>query len=112
MGILHYGTERAELDDRALAHVQLLIVSKLRKQEAFLLSWTVEPQHGSGRISVWVDAGVPIGFRFDGSRAPAINRAWLEHMVEQSFTVTGTEVTSEAEFEAYAAASRATKDTA
>ncbi|MGG7465984.1 hypothetical protein [Plantibacter sp. YIM 135347] len=111
MGSFRYGANNAaELDDRVLAHVQLLIAAKLRKREGFMLSWTVEPEHGSGRVSIWVDEGIPLSFRFDGSRTPLINRAWLNHMIDQSYSVPGTEITSEADFEAHVAAQQTAAD--
>lgn len=91
------------MDDRILAHVQLLIVAKLRKQERFLLSWQIDPRQGSGRQSIWVDAGVPIGFRFAGSRSIQINQGWLEHLIDQSYTVGGAEITNEEEYESHTA---------
>lgn len=98
MGSLHYGSERLELDDRTLAHVQLVIVSKLRKNESFLLSWSVAPGRGSGRYSLWIDTGFPIMFRFEGSRVIRLNRAWLDAMMEHSYTVAGLELMPENEY--------------
>lgn len=95
MGSLRYGSEHLELDDRSLAHVQLAIVAKLRKHESFLLSWDVDPSRGSGRYSAWIDTGIPIVFRFDGSRPIAINRNWLDAMLERSYTVAGLEIMPE-----------------
>jgi hypothetical protein len=97
VGSLQYGNERFEMDDRTLAHVQLVIVAKLRKQESFLLSWTVDPGHGSGRVSAWIDCGLPIAFRFDGSRPIRINRVWLDAMMDRSFSLQGLEVPAEAD---------------
>lgn len=98
MGTLRYGTESLELEDRTLAHVQLVVVSKLRKGEGFLLSWTIDPSQGSGRFSLWVESGVPIVFRFTGSRPIAINRTWLEAMLDRSYTVAGLELMPESDY--------------
>lgn len=82
MGLLIYGpnSSEIELDDRLLAHLRLVIVSKMRNQESFALSWTVEADRGSGRESLWVHPAIPLRFRFFGSRPPAINRAWIDQM--------------------------------
>lgn len=96
MGTLTYGYGPGlELDDRTLAHVQRVVVAKLRKREPFQLGWTIDPQSGAGRVSLWIDAGVPISFRFRGSRHIEINRTWVERMIEQSYTLDGLDVQPE-----------------
>jgi hypothetical protein len=94
----HYGTDHLELDDRTLAHVQVVVVAKLRKGEAFLLSWNVDPEKGSGRYALWMETGVPIVFRYEGSRPIRINRAWLDAMMERSYTLAGLDLMPEGEY--------------
>jgi len=97
LGTLRYGSDTVSIDDRTLAHLQVVIVAKLRKNESFLLSGTIDPAHGSGRYAAWIDSGVPIFFRFDGSRPIAINRAWIEAMMDRSYTIAGLDVMPESE---------------
>jgi hypothetical protein len=84
LGLLIYGPMSAEIemDDRLLAHLRLVILTKMRNHEAFSLSWTMEPAQGSGRETLWVHPSIPLRFRFYGSRPAAINRAWIELMVQ------------------------------
>ncbi|MDD9151372.1 hypothetical protein PUY80_02190 [Plantibacter flavus] len=98
MGTLRYGNEALELEDRTLAHVQMVVVSKLRKGEAFLLSWTIDPAHGSGRYAIWIETGVPIVFRFTGSRPVALNRTWLQAMLDRTYTPAGLELMPETDY--------------
>jgi hypothetical protein len=70
-----------EMDDRLLAHLRIVIVSKMRNHESFSLSWTLEANQGSGRETLWVHPAIPLRFRFYGSRSPAINRAWIDQML-------------------------------
>lgn len=86
------------MDDRLLAHLQMVIGAKLRKGEAFLLSGAIDPERGSGRYAAWIDSGIPIFFRFEGSRPVAINRVWLEAMLDRSYTIAGLEVMPESEY--------------
>lgn len=83
MGLLIYGPAAAEIemDDRLLAHLRIVIVSKLRNAEAFSLSWSMDASQGSGRETLWVHPSIPLRFRFYGGRPPAINRSWLDLMV-------------------------------
>jgi len=39
MGILHYGANTFEMDDRLLSHLQLVIGVKLRRGENFFMGW-------------------------------------------------------------------------
>jgi hypothetical protein len=80
MGTLFYGDAKFEMDDRLLAHLQIIVSMKLRRSESFFLSWSAPHHEGGGRTSVWVDNGVPIRLRFSGSRPPTINREWAETM--------------------------------
>jgi hypothetical protein len=54
--------------------------AKLRRAESFFFSWNDEPTAGTGRSAIWVDASIPLYFRYSGSRPPALNKAWLEEM--------------------------------
>jgi hypothetical protein len=95
MGTLRYDGEAIEFEDRTLAHLQVVIITKLRRHEAFLLSWHVEQSLGSGRRSIWIDNGIPIGFSFHGGRPPALNRAWIDALMAASVTGAGLAVMPE-----------------
>lgn len=81
MGHLHYGTESFAIDDRVLFHLQVVLGVKLRRREAFFLSWRPGSQTGEGRHAIWVDNGFPIHFEYSGGRSPGLNREWIEHLV-------------------------------
>lgn len=82
MGTLYYGAARTavSVDDRTLTHLKVIITAKLRRNEAFLLSWNEKVETGGGRGSLWVHPGCDIVYRFDGSRTPEIDKALLEEM--------------------------------
>lgn len=96
MGYLVYdGTTRVEFEDRVLAHLQVVIVNKLRRREGFTMSWKEDVAAGSGRNCIWLDASLPLRFRFDGSKAPQIDRAWIERLAESASSSTGLVATDE-----------------
>lgn len=98
MGHLVYGFgSEYEFDDRLLAHLKVAITAKLRRQECFMLSWVIEARRGSGRVSLWLAPGVPLQFRFAGSRRPSLNKAWIDVMVQFSNSGRGLVVVSEAD---------------
>ncbi|GAB2978316.1 hypothetical protein GCM10027212_16770 [Actinotalea caeni] len=85
MGHLVYGCgSRHPFDDRMLAHLKVAITAKLRRQESFMLSWSVDAERGSGRRSLWLSPAVPLQFEFSGSRRPELNRDWIDVMVQFS----------------------------
>ncbi|MCS5723076.1 ATP-dependent DNA ligase [Herbiconiux sp. CPCC 203407] len=78
MGSLFYGGEyEIEIDDRALAHLQIAVLSKLRRGEACSFTWSVGKQAGSGRESVWLHEGVALRFRYDSAQAISLNPDWI-----------------------------------
>ncbi|NEN05401.1 hypothetical protein G3T36_05905 [Diaminobutyricibacter tongyongensis] len=97
MGTLHYGdaTSAIEFDDRLLAHLQLAIVTKLRRSESFVFSWDVGRGSGSGYNSVWMSPTVPIRFTYPAGKRGPINRAWVEALLHTANSVAGLRVVDE-----------------
>jgi hypothetical protein len=75
------GQVSLDLDDRALAHLQIVIGNKLRRGEAFAFSWAKDASLGHGRTTVWIHPGSTLVFSFHGGRAPQINRTWVEALM-------------------------------
>lgn len=94
---MYGGAQEYEFEDRTLAHLKVAITIKLRRQESFLMSWTNPAERGGGRLSIWLSPTIPITFRFSGSRAPELNRDWLEVLNNFSNTPRGLIVLSEKE---------------
>ncbi|HEY2643170.1 MAG TPA: ATP-dependent DNA ligase [Galbitalea sp.] len=97
MGKLLYGEAGIELafDDRELAHLQLVIGSKLRRRESFFFSWKSDPSYGEGRNSVWLDASIPLYFKYFGSKPPTINREWIDLLTQSANSAQGMQLMSE-----------------
>ena len=95
MGKFIYGTAAAsfEIDDRALAHLRIVIMNKLRRSEPFMFDLVMGD--GSGRRSFWMSPAVPIHFQFFGSRAPRINRFWVEELMAAASGPNGLGITPE-----------------
>ena len=82
MGKFHYNaTTRAEIDDRLLLHLQIVIGTKLRRGEAFPFTWKDDSSIGGGRTTVWVSASSTLIYRYHGSRMPSVNSQWLEALM-------------------------------
>jgi hypothetical protein len=83
VGELLYGSppERVQIDDRTLTHVRAVCMAKLRRNEPFAINLDYDPEHGGGRITLWLSPASTLAFRFDGGRRPAVNRAWLDALM-------------------------------
>jgi hypothetical protein len=83
MGKLLYSSTAMEIgfEDRALAHLQIVISAKIRRGEKFFFNWQDNISVGSGRSSIWVEPSIPLYFKFSGSKPVAINRAWVEALM-------------------------------
>jgi hypothetical protein len=94
MGKLVYGDGEysLELDDRLLAHLQIVIGAKLRRREAFYFSWVSDDDR---RNSVWVQHAIPLRYHYDDATAHAINREWLESLTISANGASGLTVTDE-----------------
>jgi hypothetical protein len=94
MGTLLYGsTFSIGLDDRVLAHLQLVIVAKLRRREAFTFTW-LNPD-SEQRFTVWLHDSVPLVFKYDGTVMPSINREWLELLTDSASSPQGMRLLDE-----------------
>jgi hypothetical protein len=95
MGSLTYDGLVVHIDDRVLAHLQIVIVNKLRRGENFLMSWKDSPDVGSGRSAIWLHPMVLLHFKFEGSRVPSINEEWLAELAHSADSSRGLIVTTE-----------------
>lgn len=96
MGKLIYeGSVRAEFDDRLLSHLQVVIGTKLRRNEPFYFTWNGDVSTGVGRTTVWVHAGANLVFTYYGGRPARINRTWLEALMRTANSPAGLQVVAE-----------------
>jgi hypothetical protein len=97
MGTLIYGHGdlSVDFDDRTLAHLQMVIGTKLRRRESFLLSWSEDGQESELRTSIWLDSSVPLYFRYSGAKMPDLNHDWISLLMAGANSGTGLVVTGE-----------------
>lgn len=77
MGLFIYDDARAiEIEDRALTHLQLVIIDKLRRGESFALTLS----DGDRTVMMWLNPFTALQFVYHGNRRPAVNREWLEEL--------------------------------
>ncbi len=86
MGTLIYdGADGFAFDDRVLAHLQVVIATKLRRRESFLLLWNDRTGGREGSLrSLWLDPAISLQFVFAGPELPELNRDWLVILTERA----------------------------
>lgn len=88
---MHYGgsEDPIHIDDRALAHLKVVVATKLRRQESFTLSWKHPEGEPPGRSTIWLHPSIPLRFTFDEPEPPPLNPRWLEDMMHSANSTGG-----------------------
>jgi hypothetical protein len=97
MGTLFYGDSRfaIPIEDRALEHVKVVVLSKLRRGESFAFTWNKSGADGGGRCTVWIHPAIALAFDFQGGRDANLNRGWVDALVASSITAAGLTLVAE-----------------
>ncbi|MDQ1085367.1 MULTISPECIES: ATP-dependent DNA ligase [Microbacterium] len=86
---------KVEFEDRLLAHLQAVIMAKVRRGETFTFTWKDDISTGGGRTCVYIHSGVSLVFKFHGGRTPQLNPAWLHVLTYNANSGRGLYVVSE-----------------
>jgi hypothetical protein len=84
-----------DFEDRLLAHLQMVIATKLRRGESFAFSWRDDAAVGDGRTTIWMNPALPLVFKYYGGRPPAINRQWVEVLLQTANSSAGLHIVPE-----------------
>jgi hypothetical protein len=84
-------TTTLTIDDRVLAHLQVVIINKLRRNESFAFTW-----RESGRDSVcWMAPAIALEFVYWDDDHPSLNRKWLEQLAAAAYANPGLKIMPE-----------------
>ncbi len=97
MGTLYYGAQGVpiHIEDRALAHLKVVIATKLRRNESFTLSWRHRDEEDGGRSTIWLHPSIPLLFVFEEPEPPELSRAWIEELANSANTSGGIQLVDE-----------------
>jgi|SRR6478735_8665953 len=86
MGTMYYGGSAMpiRIDDRALAHLKVVLATKLRRSESFTLSWPHAEDQPRGRSTLWIHPSIPLRFVFDDPEPAVLSRAWIEELAQSA----------------------------
>lgn len=97
VGTIYYGGSATpiHIEDRALAHLKVVIATKLRRGESFTLSWQHPEGEPRGRSTIWLHASIPLRFVFDDPEPPLLNRKYIEDLANSANTSGGIQLIAE-----------------
>ncbi|MFT4212944.1 MAG: hypothetical protein QM626_13855 [Microbacterium sp.] len=97
MGTMFYGDDSTALhfEDRALAHLKVVIATKLRRGESFTISWVHGPGEQRGRSTVWISPSIPLRFVFDDPEPTTLNPRYLDQLATSANSSGGIQLIDE-----------------
>ena len=104
MGTIYYGSDTTpiDIDDRELAHLKVVIATKLRRGESFTVSWQHRDGQPRGRSTIWLHPSIPLRFVFEDPEPAVLSRTWLEELANSANSSGGIMLVSEHASEAAA----------
>lgn len=95
MGTLVYSQEEIEIEDRALAHLKVVITTKLRRGESFTLSWRHAEDQPSGRSTIWLHPTIELRFVFTDPEPLELSKRWLDALAQSANSTSGIMLVAE-----------------
>lgn len=97
MGFIAYGSggNQIAIEDRALAHLKVVIATKLRRNESFTLSWKHPEGEAPGRSTIWLHPSIPLRFTFEAPEPPPLNLRWIEELMHSANSSGGISLVDE-----------------
>lgn len=80
MGCLFYGSSASpiHIPDRVLAHIKVVIATKLRRGESFTMSWRHPADEPAGRSTIWIQPSIPLRFVFANAEPEMLDNVLLQ----------------------------------
>lgn len=97
MGTIYYGGSATpiHIEDRALAHLKVVIATKLRRGESFTVSWEHPDDQPRGRSTIWLHPSIPLRFVFDDPEPAKLSREWIESLANSANSSGGITLVAE-----------------
>lgn len=75
MGRLRYDgiSDPILIEDATLVHLKIVIATKLRRQESFMMTWRPRGDGPDKRATVWIHPAIPLQFGFDDEEIPQVD---------------------------------------
>lgn len=98
MGLLFYGSSErpVRIPDGVLAHVKVVIATKLRRGESFTMSWRHPDGEDGGRSTIWIQPSIPLRFVFGSVEPEKLDPALLQTYANSANSSSGLTIDLEA----------------
>ncbi|MBD7957763.1 hypothetical protein H9651_08940 [Microbacterium sp. Sa4CUA7] len=85
MGMLYYGsaTTPIHIEDEMLAHLKVVMATKLRRGESFTVTWRHDEHSPAGRTTLWIEPSIPLRFTFDSADPCVLDPALLRDLADE-----------------------------
>jgi len=96
MGKLMIGnpTVQIAVDDRTLAHLQSVMIAKLRREEKFTFTWT-SPLGEFPASIIWMHPAVALQFHFETAEPQPLNAIWIDVLAMSAAGSSGLRIIDE-----------------
>jgi hypothetical protein len=97
VGTIYYGGSATpiHIEDRALAHLKVVVATKLRRDESFTVSWRHPDDQPRGRSTIWLHPSIPLRFVFDDPEPTELSREWIESLANSANSSGGITLVAE-----------------
>ena len=94
MGHLYYGNlpDPIEFPDRLLAHLKVVIATKLRRHESFTMSWRNAADDEGGGSTLWIEPSIPLRFVFGSAAPEPLHAPTLSELANRASSTAGLTV--------------------
>ena len=84
MGRLRYDghSDPILIDDETLAHLKIVIATKLRRQESFMMTWRPVEGGVDRGAGGWMHPAIPLQFGFDDAEPPTVDPHRIQQIVQ------------------------------
>ncbi|MBT2483178.1 MULTISPECIES: hypothetical protein [unclassified Microbacterium] len=85
MGKLRYDSSLPSIliEDVELAHLKVVIGTKLRRQESFMMTWHPPGGDPGAVCSAWIHPAIPLQFAFDSESIPQVTPGHVAELMER-----------------------------
>jgi len=97
VGTIYYGGSASpiHIEDRALAHLKVVITTKLRRGESLMVTWPHPEDQSQGVSAIWLNPAVPLRFEFGNPDQPELSREYLVALANSANAAGGIRLRAE-----------------
>ena len=90
MGKLFYSSDpqAIEIDDRLLQYLQVVLSTKLRRNESFTITWT-DTEAAHTRTTLWVQPAISMRFEYASAEPQRRSGGYLRQLADQAAMSSG-----------------------